>query len=221
MEMNIAVTNLESRRMGEEVTVQIEISSGENRETVRFTISSKMLFEIGNIGPGNLPYSLTREDYDRIEYGASLWEAVKKGIDLISYSDNTKAVLKRKLIMRGFGRELAADAVDYIESIGLINEKRILSKTVENLAKTKLYGPARIKAELYKKGISGDIMREELEELLGEYEFEENIEKLVDKRFDFSKYNDRKYRESFLASMYRMGYSASETNGAIKKLYQE
>ncbi len=221
MDISITIVKLDARRMGEEVQLTVRIASGENEDTVKLTVSSKMLFEVGNIGVGSIPYALTREQFDSLEYNAKLWEAVKKGIDLISYGDNTKSQLVMKLRARGFDKYMAEDAAQYVEELGYIDEKGILERAVHQLAGVKLYGKSRIKNELYKKGISREIISEYLDDFLEEVDFSANLCRLVQKKCDFERLCDLKYRESLYAAMYRLGYSPSETRAAIKDAMEE
>ncbi len=221
MDISITIVKLDARRMGEEVQLTVRIASGENEDTVKLTVSSKMLFEVGNIGVGSIPYALTREQFDSLEYSAKLWEAVKKGIDLISYGDNTKSQLIMKLRARGFDKYMAEDAAEYVRELGYIDEKGILERAVHQLAGVKLYGKSRIKNELYKKGISREIIGEYLDDLFEEIDFEGNLCKLIQKKCDFERLSDCKYRESLYAAMYRLGYSPSDTRAAIKAVMEE
>ena len=221
MNISINIVKLEPRRMGEEVQLTVRIASGENEDTVKLTVSSKMLFEVGNIGVGSIPYELTREQFDSLEYSAKMWEAVKKGIDLIAYGDNTRSQLVMKLRARGFNKYTAEDAAQYVEELGYIDEKGILERSVHQLANVKLYGKSRIKNELYKKGISREVISEYLDGFLDEIDFSENLRKLIQKKCDFERIYDCKYRESLYAAMYRLGYSPSETRSAIKSAAEE
>lgn len=207
--------------MGEEVELSVRLSAGGNEDIQKLAVSSKMLFDIGNIGVGSLPYTLTREQFDSLEYSARLWEAVKKGLDLLSYGDNTKSALIIKLRSRGFDKYTAEDAAEYICDLGYIDERGIMERAVEQLANVKLYGKSRIKNELYKKGISREIISEYLPDVLDSVDFEANLCKLVRRKCDFDRLFDCKYRESFYASMYRLGYSPSETRSAIKAVMEE
>lgn len=207
--------------MGEEVELTVRLAAGENEDMQKLSVASKMLFEIGNIGVGSLPYPLTREQFDSLEYSAKLWEAVKKGLDLLSYGDNTKSALILKLRSRGFDKYTAEDAAEYITELGYIDERGIMERAVEQLANAKLYGKSRIKNELYKKGICREIITEYLPDMLDSIDFEANLCKLVKRKCDFDRLFDCKYRESFYASMYRLGYSPSETRTAIKSVMEE
>ncbi len=222
MEPEITITELESRRGGEEAVITVRIYGGEGKEeTKKLTVASKMLFEIGNIGFGSIPYSLKFEEYDILTYDAQIWEAVKKAFALLSYGDNTKLTLVRKLRERGFDKYIAEDAAEYVAKLGYIDEVAILEREVDRLANVKLYGKARIRTEVYKKGISREILSEHLGELLSDINFQDNLLKLIRKKCDFSRLDDKKYRDSFYGAMYRLGYSPSETRTAIKIVTEE
>ncbi len=219
MAVSITITQLVPRRMGEEVELTVKLSDGGgHEETRKLVLSSKMLFEIGNIGGERLPYELTPEQFDTLEYDAKLWEAIKKGLDLLSYGDNTKSALTTKLRSRGFDKYISADAAEYLAALGYIDERRILERVVEQLANIKLYGKSRIKSELYKKGISREVLTEHLGRCFDEIDFEENLMKLVKRKCDFEALSDRKYRESFYAAMYRLGYTVSEVRAALREM---
>lgn len=221
MPLNIFITGLEPRMNGDEVIVEVKLSSGENEEQRKLKVASKMLFEIGNIGMGSLPYEISMEDFDTLQYDEKLWEAVKKSIDLLSYGDNTKSALTMKLRKRGFDRYIAEDAAEYAATLGYIDESGMLARAVSQLANVKLYGKSRIKNELFKKGISREILTEELDGLFEEIDFFGNLCRLIRKKCDFDCLSDRKYRESLYAAMYRYGYSPSDTMAAIKTIQEE
>lgn len=223
--LDIAIIKLESRRGGDEAELTVRIvpvgdASGK-ADTRKLAVSSKMLFELGNIGVGSLPYPLTTEQLDTLLYQAELWETVKKGLDLLAYGDNTKSSMITKLKSRGYDKYTASDAADYLAQLGYIDERRMLARAVEQLANGKLYGPSRIKSELYKKGISRDILDDSLAELLEAVDFEENLIRLVEKKCDMTRLDDPKYRESVYAAFYRYGYSPSATRAAIKRIQEK
>lgn len=225
-ELRICIIKLTPRSLGNEVEVCVKIDAVSNdtvvnSEVKQITVASEMLFAIGNIGMGSLPYELSRDGYDTLEYDGELWEVVKKGLDLLSYGDNTQRQLETKLRSRGFSRELSAEAAEYLVRRGNIDEESILERYVENLAGMKKYGPARIRQELARKGFSRDIIDSRLGDIFDSINFDENLGKLVEKKFDFSRYGDRKYRESFIGSMYRLGYGPSDTMKKLKEKNEE
>lgn len=219
--MKIAVTALEERLGGDEAVVTVVISNGEHSEERKLSVASNMLFEIGRIGLGSLPYELSLEQFDSLEYSSRLWGAVKKALDLLSYSDCSKRRLTEKLIQRGFSREISEEASDYAERLGYIDEREQLSRAVNSLAE-KGYGRSRIKQELVKKGISREVISDELEDLLDGIDFDESLAELLERKVDFSRLDSTpaglKYRESVISAMFRYGYPPSDVKRKLREM---
>ena len=228
--LDIRIDGLTPKRMGEEVELDIVISQeGAPRENMsaeedshserrRLTVSSRMLFEIGNIGVNVLPYSLTTEQFDLLEYDEKLWEAVKKGYDLLSYGDNTERRLAMKLRERGFMADIAEDAAAYLVSEGAIDESGQLERFVTGLAERKHYGPARIRQEVIRHGFSREIVSEKLGALFDEIDFYSQLMYLLERKCDISSLDDMKYRQKLYAAMQRQGYSYSDIKDAVRDL---
>lgn len=220
--MQIEIIDIRERMGGDEALLKIKLGNGELFEERELAVAAKMLFELGNIAGGALPYKLNEEQFDLLEYDSRLWEAVKKAADLIAYGDNSKRRLCEKLRQRGYDRDIAEDAAEYVERAGLINESRQLEHSVTQLA-ARGYGPARIRQELIKKGISREVISEELEERLNEIDFEENLSRMIERKIDAAKLKDgiegRKYFEKSVAMLIRYGYSASDIRKGLRELF--
>ena len=221
--MKIAITDIKERRGGDEAVLTITISNGDNAEYRELIVAARMLFEVGNIAGGVIPYGLTSDQFDILEYDAKLWEAVKKAIDLLAFGDNSKKRLSEKLRQRGFDREISEDAAEYVEKLGLVDEKRQIRHLVSQLV-SKGFGKSRVKQELIRKGISREVIEEELDELLDEVDFDENLEKLLRKKVNFSLMtNDadgRKYREKVVSAMFRYGYSPADVREKLREMME-
>ena len=221
MELSTQIISCESRRSGSERFLTLKITNGEHFEKRGLAVGAKMLAESGIVDTENLPFTVTREQFDELEYMSGLWEAVKKGLDILSFADNTRAMLIKKLRERSFDKYIAEDAAEYLCRYGYINEADMLERLVDRLANVKLYGKSRIKTEIFKKGISREVIDENLESLFDEVDFGENLKKLLLKKCDIDSMSDRKYCESVYAAMYRLGYGVSETRDAIKIIQEE
>lgn len=221
MELVANIVAIEARRGGAERLVTLTLSDGEHTQTQKFAVGVKMLREVGGFDVEKLPCTITREQVDTLEYNSKLWTAVKKGLDILEYSDNTRAQMIKKLRERSFDKYISEDAADYLVANGYIDEGGMLERLVDKLANGKLYGKSRIKTELYKKGISRSLIDERLAELFEEIDFEANLRRLIVKKCDVSSLSDRDYRERVYAAMYRLGYGVSDTRDAIKYIMEE
>ncbi len=214
--MRLAIVALKPRGSGEEVELSVSIESGENRELRSLVVSTKMLLELGNVGPNVLPFELSTAQLDSLLANAELWIAVKKGLTLLSYADSSKRRLADKLRERGFERFVAEDAAEYIASLGYIDESRQLSREARALA-AKGYGRSRIRAELMRRGFGSDALLE-LDDALADVDFDEVLRAALLKKVRVERLSDRKYVESLIAAMFRLGHAPAEVRAALREL---
>ena len=132
---------------------------------------------------------------------------------IIGYKDNTESTLRRKLRERGFEKDAVDDAVEYLKKYGYLDENRMMIAKVRSLVKNKLYGKARISAELRRLGFSAETVSAidyDSDELC-DIDFEENCRELLSK---LGGELDRKT----VSHMLRYGYSMSEVKRAHSSL---
>jgi len=91
-------------------------------------------------------------DYEDIILSEECARARKTAVNILSYSDNTEKRLRVKLAAKGFSRESAENAVEYVISRGWLDEKKQAESAIRYLAGVKLFGRRRILQELIKRG---------------------------------------------------------------------
>ena len=136
-------------------------------------------------------------------------KAVKSALNMLAYADCTAKQLEKKLIAKGYSSESAEFAVEYSLRRGFLNEYRYLQRLVETLANDKLYGIRRIALEIYKKGFSLNLVRDNLGEFIKDIDFSENCIKLAKK----SRKTDRNKLYEYLV---RYGHEGAHAANAVK-----
>lgn len=91
-------------------------------------------------------------DYEDIIPSEECKRARKTAINILSYSDNSELRLREKLTAKGFSREAADNAVEYVISRGWLDEQKQAESALRYLAEVKLFGRRRILQELRKRG---------------------------------------------------------------------
>lgn len=201
---------------GEETELFVEISEGENSERRKFTVSAEMFFELG------IPISfagekeISREIFGAMESFALCHSAVKKGISILSFGDNTKKELCRKIISKGFSREAAEYACDYLEEKGYINEEESARLLVSDMAEKKLYGPKRISRALYEKGFDREVIASVMEWC--ETDFSRICAKRINKMGGKEIFAEREGKQKAVAALLRNGFSYDDIKEALKKI---
>ena len=212
--MTVFVTSIGAVNAGEEIRISFEIRS-DSRENVQresFIISSKKYLVMG-IEKGET----TTDVYETVAREAEVWSAVKRGLALLNYGACSEKALRMKLSSKGFDKEIAAEAVLEISSMGIMNAERD-AICEANKCISKLWGKRRIMSELFAKGYSSEAVAAAMRELeLSGVDYTQNCLSLMQKRKTKIS-NDVREKQKIFAAMSRYGYSASEIREAYFSL---
>lgn len=212
--MIIVIKDITPSPTGEEVLIKIDISDNGRIQHMKGEIVQDIYAEF------NLPYSITepleinRDTCASLEYSMKLTDAIKAGINLIAFAQNTKKSMCQKLMVRGFSKEIAIDAADYIEKIGYINEYDMALSLIDDMSKNRLYGFLKIKNELFVKGIGTETIKKAFED--SSIDFVSLCVKRIEKMHDIPNLSDRQELMKFMASLNRAGFSVDEIKKALK-----
>ncbi len=125
---------------------------------------------------------------------------------IIRSGENTKRMIREKLLRKEFSKEAIGFALEKAESAHLIDDKRLLFSYVRNLSEKKLYGPYRIKLEVQKRFDKDAFIY--IEDALEEADFFEGAKKLYDK-------NRSKDKEFIIRKLSRHGFNKEHIKYAL------
>ena len=148
-------------------------------------------------------------------------EVMNAASNILVFADNTEKSLREKLERKGFDPELIDKAVEKMKAAGLVNDARLIKSYSEYLANKKLYGKARIRLELQKKGFDRELINEKLEDSVSEVDFKENCLKMIRKKNLVKKICDSKTARAVTAALARYGYGYVEIKYAYTRLLEE
>ena len=120
-----------------------------------------------------------------------------------------------KLMQKGADEETADYCTAWLEDMGFLNDESCAAAVVRHYA-GKGYGRSRVKAELIRRGISGDISEAALENMPQQ---DDKIDKFISSRLHNR--DDRDEIRKISASLYRRGYSWQEIRAAFERLDAE
>ena len=207
--LTITVRSLHAQADGAEVALSILLENGERREERRLVLLTEQYCELKPVrGVIDEAY------FEQLEAAATLSRALRAGESLLAYGSNTREGLVRKLVQRGYSREVAARAVERLQEMGLIDEERDLVRETEKCLR-KLWGAKRIRAHLWSRGFGVDAMAG-LDGLLETYDFAAMCAALIQQRFGGVP-DDPDEQKRLIASLSRYGYSLGEIRDAMKK----
>jgi SOS response regulatory protein OraA/RecX len=208
--LTITIRALRAQHEGAEMLVQLLLENGEHQEQKSLVITTEQYCEF-NLTRG----PISEEVYEQIEDAAELCRALRSGESLLSYGANSVQALTRKLVGKGYKREVAAVAAERLAGYGLIDEKRDMKREVEKCLR-KLWGAKRISAHLWSKGYASETMQG-LNELLEDIDFSQNCAALIKKHYGEIPRDADEHRR-MIASLSRYGYSIGEIREAIRLL---
>lgn len=124
----------------------------------------------------------------------------------------SKKELTRRLVRKGADEEDAGEAADWLEDIGAVDDREYAAMLVRHYA-GKGYGRARIREEMYRRGVDRELWDQALEELPDQ---SETLDRLIQKkcRGDLS---DRREVRRVSDSLLRRGFSWSEVKEALRR----
>ena len=159
---------------------------------------------------------MNEEELAELRRAVSSRRAFNKALDLLEMRDHSARELKKKLWQKGHG-EYAEEAIGKLEELGLVDDRRFAEAYVEELVRVKSFGRRRVVSELYKKGISGDIIEEvtrNMETDIGE------LKELINKKY-IRNLNDESGIRRTVNGLVRMGYDYSDIKAALSELEEE
>ena len=218
--MEITVTEIRAMAGGAEAAVSVRICSGSAVQNLKGNLLAEMLMELGLPWEFTSPIAIDKNRCDELIFCIEKTAAIKKGLSLLEYAQNTAKTLKRKLMQKGYSAEAASAAVEYLLSHGFIHEKNDAQLFSETLAKRKLYGRNRIKKEPYAKGFDGDVIKEVMASMEDE-DFVEICAKRMDMMGGWELLTDRNQRQKTVAALMRYGFTYEDIKAAAERLLTE
>lgn len=205
-ETGVRITSI-SASGGEKVTVRVLVSNPLGREEAEFVLMNDHAEELG-LAVGMIGEELLPE----IDYYAEVARAYSSACSSFAFSPSSLRSLSKKLIQKGFERDVVSDAIEVFRGKGVINESELAIRRAQLLCE-KLWGKGRILMKLREDGFEDDVISVAIASL-DEVDFASNCAELIRKRFGAIPQN-RQELDKMYASLSRMGFSSSDIKAAI------
>ena len=212
-DLKLNVTAL--RSVGDDISVEITVQSGENVCKECFVISCSAYVELG-IKKGECSTEL----YESVAAESKTYAAFRRGAYILGFGICSEKMLVSKLLQKGFEREAAINAVARLSEKGFLNNRQNAHREAEKCA-AKLWGQTRIKAELLKKGYSSEDAESAIFSLEDAgLDFDESCETLIDKKYPALP-KERVEMQKLIASVCRYGYSIGQIKAAAARISEK
>lgn len=193
---------------GSEVTLECEF-----REKYTITRADAKRLGLADLTDDDFPIEFS--DDGLIEFLSHKLKAIKYAQYLLGFSDKSEKVLRQKMKEKEYSPEVIDEALSVLRDGGIISDESLCLRKYISIANAKLYGPRRIKSELYAKGFSSEDIKNAEE--CADIDFDGLCRELCEKLLASGKtdLSDRKEREKFIAKMSRYGYGYETITSCI------
>ena len=161
---------------------------------------------------------ISEEVYQKILTEVLSKRAKLRAMNLLKSRAYTSFQLKEKLEMGGYPGKIIEEAIDYVTSFGYVNDSQYAIDFIEYNKETK--SKNRIFTDLYKKGISRDMLEEAWNSVVGEDRAELEREQVIywiNKKNFSPKTASLQEKQKMMAFLYRKGFS-NETIRSVLSL---
>ena len=141
--------------------------------------------------------------------------ALLKAQEFLGYGAMSSRRLSQKLLQRGFGEGTVEAAIDYLQDHGFMREGEDAVRFAEQGVR-KLWGPRRIREDLYARRFSETAIEEAMENL-ETLDFETNCAKVITKKYGCVP-DDLSEIKKMMAALMRMGYTVTQIKAAMRLL---
>ncbi len=167
---------------------------------------------------GVRPGEITPQQAEELLEAGRLCAAVRRGMTLLQYGDQSAKRLAFKLTAKGVDRHTAEDAAAYLAAKGYIREDDTARRRAEQGVR-KLWGPRRIREDLRAQGFSTEAIDDAMD-ALEEVDFEENCAAVIRRKYRGVP-EDRAARQKLMAAMLRLGYGTDTIRHAMRTVLRE
>lgn len=155
---------------------------------------------------------LDEEEHDALRKASSVMVARSRALELLGRRAMSRRELTDKLTEKGVSPEDSRDAADYLESLGYLDDAQYAGSLARHYSQ-KGYGPARVKQELYRRGVPKELWEKALSELPADHDA---IDGLIDRRLRGER-PDKKERKRLTDMLLRRGFSWEDIRSALSR----
>ncbi len=194
------------------IITYVKLSAGGNEVFVGGNEGEKYRITAADAARGGIlkfvehPELLPEEtDGEMLEFMSQKLSCISYAKYLLEFGDRSRKMLKTKLKSKAYTDDVCEAALAVLESHGMIDDERLCAEKLVSMAKSKLYGPYRLKQELIKKGFTSGQIEIAFEE--AQLDFDEMLRELLEKLTSKNKPTDKKKLETLANKLIRYGYS--------------
>jgi len=188
----------QEKEMNYDVTFQSPLS-----QIVTLSLHEELVLTYRLVVGKELTTKQMQELNDQLDYGKVYQAALK----ILARQSYTRADLKQKLVAKNFEDSLIQLTVDKLEEIGMVNDNQFVISYIQHHSLMGKKGPAIIKKELIRKGISDELINQHLSNYKEEDQLE-HVSKLMAQQLRLNKsYGPHLIKQKIYQTLMTKGFS--------------
>lgn len=147
------------------------------------------------------------------------WAAREYMLRILGRRDHSKKELRTKALRKGFSGDYLDDIILELEEKRYVNDRTFALKYASDKYEFNNWGPYKVRAALFKKGIDKSTAETALYEVFGDEQIAETLEELVlKKKKRFQREPEVKRRQKVFAFLMRKGYDSDNISKHLDHL---
>ena len=192
--------------------------TGHERFLARFDTGEEIRVTLNNVTDLGLYAGLQLDDagMERLRASASRSKCRERALRIIGARPMSEKELRDRLVQKGETPEDAAETVDWLRELRLLDDAEYAAMCVRHYA-AKGFGEMRIRNELYRRGVPKNLWDDALEQLP---EQDDAVDTLLRRKLRGS-VTDRDALRRATDYLYRRGFGREEIRAAVERLRME
>lgn len=164
----------------------------------------------------NLRAGMTLDEtaYQRLVECIQLDKAKFRALDSISRGSKSEKQMREKLIQAEYSAYIVEEVISFLKKYNYINDEELAKRYVDSKSQYSHKSLRQIKAELYKKGVIVDQIKDYCED--SDEREEENIQYFLDK-FKYDDTLDFKQKQKIINRLLTRGFSYSQVERCLRR----
>ena len=160
---------------------------------------------------------ISEDEWEELTQKINYRKAFNKCADILSRRDHSVKELRDKLL-RTVDEGSADKAIDKFLEMGYLDDEKFARALANHLYEVKNYSDNHVRQELYKRGISREIVSDIVDN--AEVDSVQSIVNIINKKY-YTKLNAENGREKVIAALMRKGFSYSDIKSALREIENE
>ncbi|WP_017754322.1 recombination regulator RecX [Calidifontibacillus oryziterrae] len=185
-----------------------------NGEEYGFSVDQDVYIEF-QLRKGN---TYTEEELNKILHKDEIKKAFNLALHFLSFRMRSKKEIEDYLVGKSFEHDIISSVIVRLRKLNFVNDLEFATAFVRSRIGTSTKGPALIKQELYRKGVSEDTITEALKEFSEEKQLE-IAGKFAEKNFGKNKnLSEYQIKKNMSQALFNKGFSQEIVQTAISQV---